>query len=82
MSDDWRPIAVNESRPAFSCPITNCEYQPGQIRQRVDFLSRAFAKVLDWHPSKGDEWGKVMGVFTLNTVSDTASFCATCTSSD
>jgi hypothetical protein len=61
------PLA--QSKPPFTCGISGAEYTALQVRDRVDFLARALAKQFGWHPNQGTEWDKVIGVFSVNTVS-------------
>ena len=61
------PLA--QSKPPFTCGISGVEYTALQVRDRVDFLARGLAKQFGWHPNQGTEWDKVVGVFSVNTVS-------------
>jgi ribosome assembly protein SQT1 len=61
------PLA--KSKPPFTCGISGTEYTALQVRDRVDFLARSLAKELRWHPNQGTGWDKVVGVFSVNTVS-------------
>jgi hypothetical protein len=58
------------SRDPFTCGITGKSYSWLEVRDRVDFLSRALAKEFGWDPNQGTEWDKVAGAFLLNTVSN------------
>lgn len=55
----------------FTCGISGKEYSALEVKERVDFLARGLAKELGWKPNEGTEWDKVIGVFSVNTVSDT-----------
>ncbi|KAI9795347.1 MAG: hypothetical protein M1835_005960 [Candelina submexicana] len=56
------------SKPPFTCGLSGASYSALEVRDRVDCLARALAKEFDWHPNKGTEWDKVVGVFSLNTI--------------
>jgi len=56
------------ARNPFTCGLTGKTYSALEVKERVDFLARALAKELGWHPNQGSEWDKVCGVFSLNTV--------------
>lgn len=56
------------ARAPFTCGLTGTEYSALEVRDRVDNLARALSKELGWHPNRGTEWDKVVGVFSVNTV--------------
>ncbi|KAK2809773.1 hypothetical protein FQN49_008590, partial [Arthroderma sp. PD_2] len=56
------------SRDPFICGITGRTYSITQVAERVDVLSRALAKEFGWHPSRGSEWEKVVGIYSFNSV--------------
>ncbi|KAI9812296.1 MAG: hypothetical protein M1827_004745 [Pycnora praestabilis] len=56
------------SRDPFTCGLSGLSYSFLEVRERVDYLARAVAKELGWHPNKGTEWDKVIGIFSLNTI--------------
>ena len=60
---------LRHSRDPFTCGLTGKSYSASQVVDRVDHLSRGLAKELGWEPNKGSEWDKVLGIFSLNTVS-------------
>jgi acyl-CoA synthetase (AMP-forming)/AMP-acid ligase II len=62
-------VPLAEARDPFTCGLSGRTYSTLEVRDRVDYLSRALAKEFGWHPKKGTEWDKVIGVFCLNTVS-------------
>lgn len=57
------------SRPPFTCGLSGLEYSALEVKERVEDLAKALSEELGWHPNKGTEWDKVVGVFSLNTVS-------------
>lgn len=58
------------SKDPFTCGLSGKSYPALEVKERVDFLSRAMAKELGFDPNKGTEWDKVVGIFSLNTVSN------------
>jgi hypothetical protein len=60
------------SKPPFTCGLSGAEYSALEVKERVDYLGRGLAKEFGWHPNKGSEWDKVVGVFSVNTVGDTS----------
>lgn len=56
------------SNSPFTCGLTGKTYSSLEVRERVDYLARGLAKELGFHPNKGSEWDKVIGVFSVNTL--------------
>ena len=67
MDDQWRTIPLRTSRPPFSHSTGKNGRSGIEVIRRVDHLSRALSRMLDWHP-KGAERDKVMAIFSINTV--------------
>ena len=55
-------------RPPFTCGLTGKQYSALEVKDRVEALTRGLAKELDWRPTEGTEWDKVIGVYSVNTV--------------
>lgn len=53
----------------FTCGLTGKTYTALDVYERVDALARAMSKEFGWHPNQGSEWDKVVGIFSVNTVS-------------
>lgn len=60
--------ATSVSKNPFTCGLSGRTYSVQEMRQRVDYLSRALAKELGISANSGTEWDKVLGIFALNTV--------------
>ncbi|EEH46636.1 uncharacterized protein PADG_02734 [Paracoccidioides brasiliensis Pb18] len=60
--------SLESSRSPFVWAVSEEGYSAVQVRQRVDYLARSFALEFAWHPNRGSEWEKIIGVFSLNTV--------------
>jgi hypothetical protein len=58
-----------KSRNPYTCGLTGKTYNPVEVKERVDFLSRAIAKRMGWKPNEGTPWDKVIAIFSFNTVS-------------
>jgi hypothetical protein len=64
---DRHPLGY--SRPPFTCGLTGKEYSALEVKERVDFLARGLSRELGFLPNQGSEWEKVVGLFSINTVS-------------
>lgn len=60
--------SLSKARHPFTCGLTGKTYSTLEVKERVDYLSRALAKLLGWQPNSGTEWDKTLCVFSLNTV--------------
>ena len=60
---------LDKSNAPFVDGIDGRAYSASEVRDRVEYLARALAREFDWEPNVGSEWEKVLGLFTLNTVS-------------
>ena len=58
-----------QSRQPYTCSVTGRGYSAAQVRDRVQHLARGLAKELGFSPNQGTEWDKVVGIFSVNTVS-------------
>ena len=68
LNEEYGRHPLHHARPPFTCGLTGAEYSALEVRDRVEKLTKALSKELGWHPNKGTEWDKVIGVFSLNTV--------------
>ncbi|KAF7175265.1 hypothetical protein CNMCM7691_007305 [Aspergillus felis] len=59
---------LGQSRDPYTCGLTGKSYSVPQVAERVDRLSRALAKELNWAPNSGTEWDKTLAIFSLNTI--------------
>lgn len=66
--EKYRQVPLAEAKDPFTCGLSGRSYSALEVKDRVDYLSRALAKEFGWHPRKGTEWDKVIGVFSVNTV--------------
>ncbi|OJJ04283.1 hypothetical protein ASPVEDRAFT_85686 [Aspergillus versicolor CBS 583.65] len=60
--------SLPKARHPFTCGLTGKTYSTLEVKERVDYLSRALAKLLGWQPNSGTEWDKTLCVFSLNTI--------------
>ena len=59
---------LKDSKNPFTCGLTGKTYTAFEMKERIEDLARALSKEFGWHPNKGTEWDKVIGIFALNTV--------------
>ena len=60
------PIAA--SKPPFTCGITGRSYSAVEVAARIEALGQALAARLGWTVNEGQEFDKVISVFSLNSV--------------
>lgn len=68
LNEDYGRHPLHHARPPFTCGLSGAEYSALEVRDRVEKLTRGLSKELGWHPNKGTEWDKVIGIFSLNTI--------------
>lgn len=61
-----------QSKDAFTCGLTGRSISALDQRKRVDLLARALSKEMGWRVNEGNEFDKVVGIFALNTVSQSS----------
>ena len=69
LTDLYGRNPLGYSRDPFTCGITGKSFSALEVVDRVDYLSRALARELNWKPNTGTEWDKTLAIFSLNTVS-------------
>lgn len=69
LDENFERHPLGYSRPPFTCGLTGKQYSALEVKERVDFLARGLSKELGFLPNKGTEWDKVIGLFSINTVS-------------
>jgi len=62
---------MNKSRNPYTCGLSGRTFTAYEVKERVECLARSIAKELGWkvNGGRGDEWNKVAGIFSMNTVS-------------
>ncbi|KAF1985343.1 acetyl-CoA synthetase-like protein [Aulographum hederae CBS 113979] len=68
LDETWGRHPLGYSRNPFTCGLTGTSYSFLEVKERVDFLARAIADEMSWSPNKGNEWDKVVAVFSVNTI--------------
>jgi len=68
LDDAYRACPLKASRNPFTCGLSGKTFTAVELADRVEFLARALSKEFEWHPNKGTEFDKVVGIFSLNTV--------------
>lgn len=66
--DKYGRYPVADSRPPFTCGITGKSYSAAEVKNRIEWLSAALASELGFEVNGGSEFGKVIGLFSVNTV--------------
>lgn len=61
--------AIEKSQDPFTCGISGKSYSALEMKDRVDQLARGLSKELGFRPNEGTAFDKVIGVFSVNTVS-------------
>ncbi|KAK4544763.1 hypothetical protein LTR36_004012 [Oleoguttula mirabilis] len=56
------------SKSPFTDGLTGKTYSALEVRERIDYLTRALSKELGFKPDEGSEWDKVVACFSLNTI--------------
>lgn len=69
LDDKYGRHPLHHSRPFFTCGLSGRSYTVDESLERTRLLTQGLAKELGWQPNEGTEWDKVIGVFSLNTVS-------------
>ena len=59
---------ASDDTPLLACADSGKTYTLAEIKEKVDFLSRALSRELGWLPNEGDPWDKVLGIYSFNTV--------------
>jgi len=68
LDDAYRACPLKASRNPFTCGLSGKTFTAAELADRVEYLARALSKEFGWHPNKGTEFDKVIGIFSLNTV--------------
>lgn len=68
LDDAYGRCPLKSSRNPFTCGLSGKTYTAVEVAERVEHLARGLAKEFGWHPNKGTEWDKVVGIYALNTV--------------
>ncbi|KAL4738401.1 hypothetical protein BDV11DRAFT_215974 [Aspergillus similis] len=59
---------LSKARHPFTCGLTGKTYSALEVKDRVEYMSRGLAKLLNWEPNRGSEWDKTLVIFSLNTI--------------
>lgn len=66
--DEYGRYPIAESLPPFICGITGKSHSAADMKDRIEWLSAALASELSLEVNGGDEFEKVIGLFSVNTV--------------
>ncbi|KXT09569.1 hypothetical protein AC579_712 [Pseudocercospora musae] len=67
-NEHYGRFPMGYSQPPFSCALSGRQFSALDMKDRVDWLSRALCDEFGWKPDQGSEWDKVVAVFSLNTI--------------
>jgi hypothetical protein len=59
---------LRKSLSPFICGLSGKSYSWLEVKERVDYLSRALANEFVWRPNQDTEWDKVAACLLVNTV--------------
>ena len=68
LDEQYGRTPFTDSKDPFTCGISGKSYTYEQVKERSEQLAQALSAELAWKPNFGNEYNKVMGIFTLNTV--------------
>ncbi|KAI9711535.1 MAG: hypothetical protein M1820_002099 [Bogoriella megaspora] len=68
LDEIWGRHPLGYARNPFTCGLSGKTYSMLEVKERTDYLARGLAKELGWSPNNGNEWDKVIGVFSLNSL--------------
>ncbi|KAM0470468.1 hypothetical protein ACHAP7_009532 [Fusarium lateritium] len=67
-SEAYGRLPLSQSRNPYTCGVTGKTYTFREVIDREDFLARALSKELQFDPSDGSEWDRVVAIFSVNTI--------------
>ncbi|KZZ93313.1 phenylacetyl-CoA ligase [Moelleriella libera RCEF 2490] len=65
---EYGRFSITRSRDPYTCGITGLSRSAAQVAERTDWLARAVAKRLSFHPNQDTEWDKVVCLYSVNTI--------------
>ena len=69
LDERYGRVPASKSRNPYTCGLTGKTYSTKQVKERVEALARGLGKELGFDVNEGTEYDKVVGVFSVNTVS-------------
>ncbi|USW51966.1 Putative AMP-dependent synthetase/ligase, AMP-binding, AMP-binding enzyme domain, ANL [Septoria linicola] len=67
-NEEYGRFPLGYSKPPFVDGLSGKSYSALELKDRVDYLSRALCKEFGFKPNEGSEWDKVIACFSLNTI--------------
>ena len=68
LNEEYGRQPFQHSLDPYTCGLSGKTYNCHELRTRVNDLAAALSKELGFHPNKGNEWEKVICIYSLNTV--------------
>ena len=69
LDEKYRSRALQDSKAPFVCGLSGRSYAVQELRQRIDYLARELSSRLQWHPNTGSPSGKIVAIYSLDSVS-------------
>ncbi|KAH7379490.1 4-coumarate-CoA ligase [Pyrenochaeta sp. MPI-SDFR-AT-0127] len=57
-----------DSKDPYTSALTGASTPITDVKQRVEYIAQGLAKDLGWKTNEGDDWGKVVSIFSVNHV--------------
>ncbi|TPX11484.1 uncharacterized protein E0L32_007903 [Thyridium curvatum] len=69
LEDRWGRHPVESSRPMYTCGLSGISYSVDDVKHRTEAIAASLGDVMSWSPNKGNEWDKVVAIYSYNSVS-------------
>lgn len=66
--EQYGRFPLGYSKAPFTCALSGRSFTALDMKDRVDYLSRALCEEFGFKPNEGSEWDKVIAVFSLNQI--------------
>jgi hypothetical protein len=67
-AESYGRYPIEESQAPFTCSLTGLSYSAAEVRDRIELIATALAHRLKWSIGDGNELGKVISIYSENTV--------------
>ncbi|KAI8716934.1 hypothetical protein NCS52_00988000 [Fusarium sp. LHS14.1] len=67
-TEEYGRCAISKTRNPYTCGLTGKTRDASEVITREDYLARGIGQALKFDPQRGSEWGKVVGVYSFNTI--------------
>jgi hypothetical protein len=73
LSEHHGRLSLDRSSNPFTCGVTGKTFSSREVVDRVDLISRALGRRLQWDAEAGNEWDRVLAIFSFNSVGHSCS---------